>query len=193
MEDKHRKEINKNMCYNCGLSIDLTDKDYPVCDECSKENFQSIDTFVKTVNESIPDINRVNDKIYLGSKIVADKKEFLQDFGIKEIIICSTKLKLLFPKDFKYYMLFKNEIIEKFDLIDYLDDCYTFIDECEKVLIYCESGNSLSAAVVLGYLIFKCEYSFEKALELLRQNRKGITLSDKYVQEIKALTKELND
>jgi hypothetical protein len=192
-ENKRQKEINKNICYNCGLTVDLNERDYPVCEECSNENFEGITNFVKAVEETIPDMNRITDKIYLGSNIVAEKRDFLQDYGIDEIVICSHKLKPLYPNDFKYYSLFRNEYIENFDLVEFLDDCYSFIDDCKKVLVYCESGNSLSAAVVLGYLIFKCDYSFEKAFEVIRSSRKGVLPTDIYVQQIKGITKELNE
>jgi len=185
---------NMQLCYNCGASVDLKHKDYPVCDDCSSDVFDEIVTFEKKVNQALPDINQISDKIYLGGRIISENKDFLLSLGIKDIIICSNKLKPPFPKDFRYFKLINKEVFsESIDISEYLDECFDFIDGSEKVLIYCETGNSMSAAVVLGYLIFNMDYSFKKGIEFLRGIRKGILPTDSYIEQIKLLVKEINE
>lgn len=115
------------------------------------------------------------DNIYLGSAFNAASYETLRDLNIKIIINATAEISEYYPQEFTYirYKLYDNN---KNSVKKYLEDAYNNIKYHQEntkgnILIHCFMGASRSASLVIYYLIKTKSYSFDEALNFVKNKR----------------------
>lgn len=118
------------------------------------------------------------DNLYLGSAFNAATYKTLKELDIRIIINMTKEIRQYYPEDFKYiqYELYDNN---KNSIGKYLKKAYKDIkkyqDESEgNILIHCYMGASRSASVVIYYLMKTEEYTFDEALEYIKNKRSNV-------------------
>ena len=107
----------------------------------------------KIISENI---NKINDKIYLGGIDGAREIKYLKQEGITHILSLAGKIfsinyeKGTFITKIIEIMDFTNENIFK-----YFKECIQFIENSKKIYIHCMAGVSRSASIVIAYLMYK--------------------------------------
>ncbi|KAK3868990.1 hypothetical protein Pcinc_025673 [Petrolisthes cinctipes] len=133
--------------------------------------------------------------LYLGPYSAATKSRFktLLDHGITHIIcvrqtIESHMVRANFPHKIKYLVLDMADNPTQ-NLIMYLGECRSFIDEClvsgGKCLVHGNLGISRSAAIVVAYVMEKKNMTYKEALEFVQNRRYCINPNDGFKQQLR--------
>lgn len=123
-------------------------------------------------------MNRIIDRIYIGSYSAAQNLPYRNEPGITHILNCTPSPHEIYldlhhtMEQFKIAQININDGYEiPFDEFWY---AIKFIDEAVhsngKVLVHCHAGISRSAGIVAGYLMYH-GFSWDEAIELIRRNR----------------------
>jgi len=118
-------------------------------------------------------INKIQEKIFIGSKDAAEDLELLQRNNISHILqVCCGQSR--FTKNFHY------KVISICDeectcIYEYFQESFEFIEEAitygTGILIHCQGGVSRSATIIIAYLIKKFQMTFEDALHYVQSSR----------------------
>lgn len=112
------------------------------------------------------------DNIYLGSAFNAASYETLKKHGIETIINMTREISNYYPDEFNYiqYELHDNN---KNRIINYLESAYLDIVNNQEgnILIHCYMGASRSASIMIYYLMKKYDYTFDDALNFIKDKR----------------------
>ncbi|OMJ80961.1 hypothetical protein SteCoe_18668 [Stentor coeruleus] len=127
--------------------------------------------------------------VYIGSIGAAMCKGKLKEVGITHILCVADSISPVFPEDFTYKIV---KILDSPDvkIIDYLSECFDFISSAlatGRILIHCFAGKSRSASVVIGYLMKINLWTFEQALEYLREKRSIVDPNPGFASQLRAL------
>jgi len=95
-----------------------------------------------------------------------------------------------FPDSFIYKQFDIEDIIEE-DISKYFKRGIEFIENSEIVFVHCHAGVSRSAAIVIAYVMFKFEISFEEAFYYVKQRRTNISPNISFRKQLKEFEKEL--
>jgi protein-tyrosine phosphatase len=164
-----------SICFFCSLpSQNLTDElDCMICPDCLIEQKQELKRLNDNRTTFYPEINQINEKVYLGNQDAARDKALLQELGITHVLVCAAFIEEYHQKDFVYKSIAIDDD-PKQELISYLKECVEFIDNGDKVFIHCHAGVSRSASVVISYFMWKEKLTFNKAKELVKEKRRCI-------------------
>ena len=120
-------------------------------------------------------IDKINDKIYLGDIVGANEIEYLKQEGITHIIslagdFCSPKYE---------DGLFIRKIINIDDfgtenIYQYFKECIEFIENSDKVFIHCSCGVDRSPTIIIGYLMWKTHSSYDDVFNYIKEKRNCI-------------------
>eukprot|EP00899_Mesostigma_viride_P008863 jgi/Mesvir1/17979/Mv09325-RA.1 len=135
----------------------------------------------RRANESSSCDNGLDDKpvlvvegLYIGSVNAEANIEALQKAGVKNIITVAGGHPPTHPEVFEYLEVHCRDRSDE-DITKHFATCFDFIDKAlgakQGVLVHCVAGRSRSAAVVLGYMMYRKGYSLEAALSKLRSVR----------------------
>jgi len=136
------------------------------------------------------------DNIYLGSAFNAASYYKLKELNVGLIINVTHEISQYYPNDFTYiqYHLYDNN---RDSINNYLDKAFEDITKYQKntpdknIFIHCFMGASRSASILINYLMKTCktdngdEYTFNDAVEFLRNKRDIINPSLKFTNELK--------
>jgi len=121
---------------------------------------------------------QVDDNLYLGSEICASSKVVLKHLNIKAILNATRECPNVFEHNSEEQILyFRLEVVDNDsqDMLSNFGKCIDFIETASKqpynVLVHCALGRSRSACIVIAYLMHKYGWSFEKAIDNVRQAR----------------------
>lgn len=135
----------------------------PICSDCWKGG-------LKLKTKISPEINQIEENLYLGNADAQTDKEKLKNIGITHIVVVGKELEILHPFDFKYLHIKINDFPFE-DLSPFFEEVFKFIDGATKTFIHCLQGKSRSASYVIAYLMRKTGQSFEEAFSLVSQKR----------------------
>lgn len=129
--------------------------------------------------------------IYLGNAYNASNFATLNMLNIKTIVNVSSEIPNFFENS-SSIRYFKIPIIDNADnhITEYIRSSIDFIDlhgpydENNCILIHCYMGSSRSASIVLLYLIYKYEYTYEAALRLLKAKRPIVNINTNFLKDI---------
>jgi protein-tyrosine phosphatase len=126
------------------------------------------------------------DNIYLGSAFNAASYQTLKDLNIKHIINVTQEITPYFDNyeefNYKIYKLYDNN---QDDIEKYLDDSYNYIiNNVDNILVHCYMGSSRSATIVIYYLMKKYSMTFEESINLVKEKRNIVNLTNKFREEL---------
>jgi protein-tyrosine phosphatase len=112
--------------------------------------------------------------IYIGDLSSSLNQSELKKHGITTILSVYNGSYDVYPKDFNYKIVNINDD-NWVNIYEHFNDCVKFIDDAvqkdEKVLVHCQRGVSRSVSMVIAYLISKQNYTYDTALEKIRETR----------------------
>lgn len=126
--------------------------------------------------------------VYLGSKQWANDDDFLRSKKIQSVLTIMEKpLKIKKCKNHYFIPMYDNGISPNgFQFYEILDSTFQWIEEKRKegnMLIHCRFGKNRSASIVISYIMWKYDLSFEDAKKLV-SSRKKIILFKEMQQQI---------
>ena len=138
---------------------------------------------IKETNTS-NNISKITDKIYLGDEEGASDFDYLKKEQIHYVLsIIPDPPK--YPEDMNInFMHLDIEDNMKVNIINYLQKCIKFIDNADKIYIHCSCGVNRSAAIVIGYLMWKTHSSYDNVFEYVKQKRECIEPSNLFVIQL---------
>jgi protein-tyrosine phosphatase len=137
----------------------------------------------KIISENI---NKINDKIYLGGIDGAREIKYLKQEGITHILSLAGKIfsinyeKGTFITKIIEIMDFTNENIFK-----YFKECIQFIENSKKIYIHCMAGVSRSASIVIAYLMYKEHKKYFQIYSEVKKKRNIIKPNFGFVFQLK--------
>ena len=119
-------------------------------------------------------IDKITDKIYLGSEEGLDEHDFLKSEKINSIIsIIPEEHKLPEEMNMKILNLnTENFLVTSF--LKSLKECIKFIEKSDKVLIHCSCGVDRSPSILIGYLMWKTHSSYDEVYNYIKAKRNCI-------------------
>jgi protein-tyrosine phosphatase len=129
--------------------------------------------------------------IYLGNAYNASNYKTIERLNIKTIINVSKEIPNFFEKNttIKYLQIPIKDDSEN-HITEFIRPTLEFLnlhepyDENKSILIHCYMGSSRSASIVLLYLIYKYQYSYNAALELLLSKRPIVNINTNFLKDI---------
>ncbi|ESO89447.1 hypothetical protein LOTGIDRAFT_125232 [Lottia gigantea] len=119
-------------------------------------------------------MTEIIDKLFLGGVEAALDIESLEKFGITHIITIDIRPLCQETTD-KFTTKYIHAMdLEDTDLLTYIDECNSFIDDGlvkGGVLVHCFVGSSRSATIVIAYLMNKLNLTFQEALDKVKTLR----------------------
>ena len=129
-------------------------------------------------------INKITDKVYLGDEEGAKDIEYLKNENIHNIISV-VQVPPKFPDDYNINLKHVNlEDCLNINIIKYLKDCVNFIERSDKVYIHCTCGVNRSAAIAIGYLMWKTHSNYNDAFNYVKQKRNCIELNNIFIMQL---------
>lgn len=122
-------------------------------------------------------MNKIIDRVYLGSLEGASDMPALKAAGITHILQVASGMEPLFPEEFNYKVISvtdtdQSSIIEQFPVaIAFIKEGIT---KGGGVLVHCYAGVSRSASCVIAYLMQEKEMTFESAFAFASKRRPEI-------------------
>lgn len=178
----------------------------PICEICSKENhiyitklgirichfcWNSPNTLKNRFYSWGVDLDKINEKIFLGNEAGQNKKQILKVLGITNILVVGSELQIFHSSDFIY----KKIEIEDFyseNIAQHFNDCYDFIEKSKgNVYIHCAAGISRSPTIVIAYLMRKNRKKFSETFEFVKSRRKYVNPNEGFINQLKEYEKIL--
>jgi len=178
-------------CCECGTETTLISKKSPLCNECSEDSLVSTEKYMIAQLLERISISQILDNLYLGNDGASLHKSTLSSKKITHILVCGVELKECFPKDFVYCKFPMDDCAEQ-DLFAYFKQAFDFIENGDVVFVHCAAGRSRSPAIVIGYLMVKNKWSYEKAFEFVRKKRIVVAPNGGFVKQLKELEKKIS-
>ena len=131
-------------------------------------------------------INKINEKIYLGGIDGAREINYLKQEGITHILSLAGKIfSINYEKG-----TFITKIIEIMDFTDenifkYFKECIQFIENSKKIYIHCMAGVSRSASIVIAYLMYKEHKKYFQIYSEVKKKRNIIKPNFGFVFQLK--------
>lgn len=123
--------------------------------------------------------------LFVGNGNVGANQQLLQKCGISHMLNCSAEdCKPHFPQQFKYRNLYLENVKEE-HVDQLLYEAFDFIEDAHarggRVLVYCESGNSRSGAILFAYLIWRMQLVFKEVFYLMREIRPQMMIQSAFM------------
>ena len=147
----------------------------------------------------------VQGSLWLGNQFAAGYREAmsgitprnalpnLQKIGITHILCVIDVAPLYADKGIEYLVIPMSDS-SSFNLVGCLDRTNKFlataIDGGGKVFVHCQMGQSRSAAVVIGFLMFQRKWCFKKAFAFVKERRPFISAS-KFGDQLRQYEKDI--
>jgi protein-tyrosine phosphatase len=151
-----------------------------------KEKNNSNITFIRDLEQ----IQHVIDNVYIGNS--KHSEEELISLGITHVFNISNNR-------YREYKTIKETQFKMEDHIDenimsilpnIIDNIKLLNDSGSKIFVHCFAGISRSATVVLYYIMFFHNYSYNAAFQFLRSKRVGIQPNHGFIRQLKSLEKK---
>lgn len=130
------------------------------------------------------------DGLYMGSCLAEQHKVHLQKAGVTHVLQVADGLRQTHPGDFQYLQIHVQDEPST-DLVAHFSKAFDFIDSAiaanGSVFVHCVAGVSRSAAVCIGYLMWKHRCSYQKAHKVVKDSRPWISPNPGFVAQLQEL------
>lgn len=140
------------------------------------------------VTEAIDDAPmKIIDGLYIGSMLAEQNKAGLLAAGICAVLQVGEGLCPTYNHEFEYEGVGIMDVPDE-DIVAHFAKCFKFIDEhvnAGGVLVHCVAGVSRSAAVCIGYLMWKQSMPLQQASSTVLMARPWIAPNPGFVKQLK--------
>lgn len=169
-----------------------------------KEQSSDSDTFTKAEANQRQDkltkydsiCSKITDQLYLGSQTVSQDKAMLKQQGVTHILNCAGSICPIYhPNDFTYRTLYLLDGVREditcmlYDIIEWMDNVIT---SNGKILVHCQQGVSRSSAMMIGYLMWKHGWGFERTHMFVKERRGVSSPNTGFICQLLELAKRLS-
>ena len=136
-------------------------------------------------------IDKITDRIYLGSEEGAKEYDFFKTEEIHNIISIVPEIQN-FPEELNIKCLnftVENCLVTRF--FKSLKQCIEFIENSDKIFIHCSCGVDRSPTIIIGYLMWKTHSSFDEVFNYIKEKRNCIEPNNLSVMKLHKLDKLL--
>jgi protein-tyrosine phosphatase len=142
-----------------------------------------------TIKAVFSEPDYIIDNIYLGGTVGACNYDFLENNDIKYVVNISDNVPNIFREREIDYLKIDKKDDGKEDLTrEDFENAYKFILDTQegnkKVLVHCFAGQSRSVAILIYYLNKKHSYTIQQSLDLLKERRKWVNPSTKFIDNL---------
>lgn len=120
--------------------------------------------------------NEDKPRLFMGSELIAKDKDILLKNGITHVLNCSgTESPCFFPNLFRYKVIAMQDAPHMDYRPSFFVEVVSFIEEAwregGRVFVHCRKGVSRSATVLIAFLMFKNNWSYEQAAKQVKKCR----------------------
>lgn len=133
-------------------------------------------------------MSKITDHITVGSV----EESFNLQSNIKSVLNVASEIDIEYRINHIYKKIATNDDDPNCDITSILPDCISFIKENKPTFIHCLEGVSRSVCVCIAYLVIEEKYTFNDALELLK-NKRNIDAFHVFPLYLEQLEKYLNN
>ena len=129
-------------------------------------------------------ISKITDKIYLGDEEGAKDFEFLKTEEIHYVLsIIPNPPK--YPDDMNINLMHL-DIKESLtiNINYYIKKSIEFIEKADKIYVHCSCGVNRSAAIIIGYLMWKTHSSYEDVFDYVKKRRDCIEPNNLFIIQL---------
>ncbi|CAE7738324.1 DSPTP1B [Symbiodinium necroappetens] len=127
------------------------------------------------VRQAVADASDIREGwLFLGGQMAASSLDGLQQIGITHILNCCERV----PCKFRPRITYKTVAVmdtKSSDIREFIPEALTFIDDVVaaggKILVHCMVGASRSVALVLAWLVSRCQMPLKQAFQEVRSKR----------------------
>ena len=156
-----------------------------ICSDCYKIEKKETFEYQSRIPPLYPEIDQIYESIYLGNLDGAKLKETLKEVSITHLLNCSKHVVCLFPNNFDYLELDIDDKLEDGDITQYFEECFRYIKNANVTLIHCLTGNGVSAAILIAFIMWSNKKSYDEALKFVIEKRQSVNICDSYIKQIK--------
>ena len=158
-----------------------------ICRNCynieMENEINRINELLKTSKVLFDGNEILKNKLYLGNYYSATQKEELKKRGITHILMVGYLLHEFFPNDFEYANI-EIEDDERENIFRYFYVCINFIEKSKVCYVHCQAGVSRSASIVIAYVMYKKQLSFEDSFQFCKEKRFYIYPNDGFILQL---------
>ena len=103
--ENDNKGNNQDQNNHCKCIVDV------ICEIC-KQHSDKLINYLTIQKVPYKNISFILPNIYLGNDKASGDKKLLEDLGITHVLVCGGKLKIHFQKDYNYYQLPINSLVD---------------------------------------------------------------------------------
>ena len=138
-------------------------------------------------------IDKITDKIFLGSVDALSEYEYFQIEQIQNILsVMSDSPKIPEDKNFNHKIIIIDDIYSE-NIMKYFKECIEFIENSNKIYIHCTCGVSRSATIVLAYLMWKTHLNFDDVYSFVKKRRPEIDPNNGFRRQLKLFQELLKE
>lgn len=132
----------------------------------------------------------IKDKLYLGNERGSQNFELLKSHGITAILNCSSDSPEYFNDKFSYLKLNLEDIFEE-DLSKHFEKAHQFLENNDRIFIFCQSGISRSASILLSFMMKKLQLTLKFSFEKMKEIRQGVLPNVSFMWQLIKYEKEI--
>lgn len=162
-----------------------------ICISCQRESLKLENKYEDdlSLSSKYEPPTQILDNLFIGSKLSALNEENLLDIGIKNVVIAGKHInKFKNTKKINFIELLIDDSLEQ-DLTESINNSNIFINQHHdsKILIYCNSGISRSASILIGYLIKQFNWSYETAFSFVKSKYSKAHPNSNFINQLKLI------
>ena len=168
--DKYTKinYLNKNICFDCYMN--------------EKKELFEYHARIPPIN---PQIDNIFSSVYLGNLDGSKLKDLLKEVNVTHILNCSKHSACIFPNNFDYLELNIDDMKEDEDITKYFEISFRFIKNSKTTFIYCLSGDNVSPAILIGFLMWVNKLSYDEAFKIIKEKRESVFPYESFIKQLK--------
>lgn len=140
--------------------------------------------------ETFPEINKIDENLYLGNEDAALDKDLLKSKGITHVLAVGNFLQMKFPDDFTYEN-FKIDDSPFQDIAQFFKRALKFIKSGKVTYVHCSAGVSRSSTIVVAYIMYEKKMSFEDAYKYVKDRRSMVLPNKGFKTQLQEFEKKL--
>lgn len=136
--------------------------------------------------------NEIIPNLYIGDYRAGDNVYYLtfNHFNVVVRCLCSPSNHLLYNGIDYYHIPIEDNRSE--NLLKHLPDILQYIHQKltqgKKILVHCWAGKSRSPAIVIGYLMYRLNISYDEAYKIVKNKRRIVKLNSGFEEQLRSIS-----